>query len=995
MRRKRNYALVAALVVLAAAVTWVVRSRHRAELASEVAWLAGSRVYDVVPVAYRQPGAEITFDGEWDLAEAKREMRSDKLDVGGLTWRRVRMPNTIQHALFEVGAVPNPWYSDNWKKLQWIAERDWYLRRRFRIPEEWSGHQIRLTFDGMDYLGAVWLDGKFLGIHEGMLGGPTFDVSRTAGPGQEHELVVRLVHEKRPGAMLGGGGVGMNAAVMKPCAVDGCWSIWGNKFRSIGLWRSVRLVSSGVAYLEAPYVRTDNLAVNVAHLWAQVMIVNTGSTPFECAVEARIVDLTGGGVVWKNGTKRTCPAGTSFWEGKIELKNPRLWWPNGLGAQPLYRLEFSLLNNGSQLDAISSRFGVRNIEMVRNPFLPDKPRSNLGQPAWLSDLTLLRGKPQPNRWGRADIGPADNLVDDDAQYNSDESYRYLFEVNGRPFYVKGVCWLTSDDLLTLSPQREQWMIQAARASGINLFRLNGANDLFETEQFYNLCDENGILVWQELPFTWTTAQEIPLSVWREQLKRSILRIRQHPALAVYVGGNEFMPYQEFLAPYLGIARELMAAYDNRPFRMSSPGGSDYHAYGTPTMGFDALWGGDPNWYVKLYDEGANFISEWSYWAYANMSLFKRIAPSQELGAGPVGLDAKKFLAAHPTIHDHTDLGEVDSLIQLVHNKASWYGDLAKADLAQFVEYSQMAQADVYGYVFEHWRSQFPYKGGEALWTYNSHAPASYWNYIDWFGQPQMAYYSTKRADEPVHVMANVHSLTWAPGDTFQASVYSVNDGTQEIQGARIAARILDGKMKPLVVKDWVVSVPPNGVRSEIREVTLPIPPETPPSYLFLELTLTSASGQRLSRGAYWIRVVNLPTDPTARSKQLAGPDLLVSSGPWLKPQIEGTPTEISAEVVACGRVGPEARLELVLRNTGANPAYPVRLAIVPEVYSTIWSDNYFWLDPGESVKLQATIRVDMAGLDPLLNPKVAEVSDLALEVSAWNARGKTLSLKKP
>jgi beta-mannosidase len=489
--------------------------------------------------------------------------------------------------------------------------------------------------------------------------------------------------------------------------------------------------------------------------------------------------------------------------------------------------------------------------------------------------------------------------------------------------------------------------------------------------------------------------EIPLSVWREQLKRTILRLRQHPSLAVYTGGNEFMPYQEFLAPYLGIARELVAGYDNRPFRMSSPGGSDSHAYGTPTMDGGALWGGDPNWYVKLYAEDTNFISEWSYWTYANMSLFKRITPREELGAGSVGYDAKKFLAAHPTIHDHADGVEIDSAAPVVHNKASWYGDLAKADLEQLVEYSQMAQADVYGYVFEHWRSQFPYKGGEVLWTYNSHAPDSYWNIMDWFGQPQIAYYSTKRADEPAHVMANVHFFTWAPGDTFRASVYGVNDGTLEIKDARIEARILDWKMRQLAVKNWATTIPPNGVRSEARELTLPIPAETPPSYLFLELTMTGASAQRLSRRAYWIRVVELPVDPAARSKQLALAYPAAKAGPWLKPQIEGSPTEIGAELVGLKTVGPEAHLKIVLKNTGRNPAYPVRLSVTPDVYSTIWSDNYFWLDAGESVSLEATIRLDMAGLDPLLNPKVADVSDLALEVSAWNARGINLSLKKP
>ena len=576
--------------------------------------------------------------------------------------------------------------------------------------------------------------------------------------------------------------------------------------------------------------------------------------------------------------------------------------------------------------------------------------------------------------------------------NADESYRFLFLVNGRPMYVKGVAWLTSDDLLTLTPQREAWMIHGARDAGINLFRLNGGNDLFETEQFYNLCDENGILVWQEVPVTWAGKMSVPLATWREQLKQSVLRIRQHPSLAIYVGGNEFQPYRQPLAPYLGIAREIFAAYDDRPFRMSSPGGGTYHAYGTPERGFKDLWPGDPNGYVSLYDEAVNFVSEWSYWAYGNMSQFKRIAPKQELAGGPVGYDAKKFLETHPTIHEHTDWGEVDMLAQMVHNKSSWFGDLGKASLEDFIEYSQMAQAEVYGYVFEHWRSQFPYKGGEILWTYNLHGPGSSWQIIDWFGQPHIAYYAIKRANEPLHVMANTHSLTWGPGDTFHALVYAVNDASEGLPGTRITARLLDRAMNLVVRKDWTVNVPGGGSRSETEELSRQIPEHTPESYFFLLVTAADVGGRPLSQQTYSLRVVNLPTDAEARRKRLEGADPLAKTGPWLKPQIETVPTMLSAEIVQLKAAGPELEATVVVKNTGTKPAYPVRLAALPDAYSAVWSDNYFWLDPGDRVEVRARIRTDMTGIDLVSDPKVTTSSDMILEISAWNARALQLKV---
>ena len=104
-----------------------------------------------------------------------------------------------------------------------------------------------------------------------------------------------------------------------------------------------------------------------------------------------------------------------------------------------------------------------------------------------------------------------------------------------------------------------------------------------------------------------------------------------------------------------------------------------------------------------------------------------------------------------------------------------------------------------------------------------------------------------------------------------------------------------------------------------------------------------------------------------------------------KPQIESVPTTITARVVDSKVVDHELRLTVNIKNTGVNPAYPVHLAIDPDAYSVLWSDDYFWLAPGESVTIEGTVRLDMTGLDPMTNPRIATASDLTLFVSAWNA----------
>jgi beta-mannosidase len=893
-------------------------------------------------------GQEIQLRDGWELLGAEDHDPLGQYPSDGL-WTKTTMPGPVQSALMEAGAVPNIWYGDNFKKLQWIQKRDWYLRRKIAIPQSWGESTIRLRFDGMDYLGMVWLDGNYVGSHEGAYGGPTFDITARVVPGKQHELLVRLVHEPHDMQMnFESSSENRNPRVVKPDAQDAESYQWGNRYRTMGLYQPIRLVATGAAYMEAPFVRTDSVEPSSATLWAQAMLTNTEKSTFDGVVEARIVEFSTRKVVWQEKSRQKVPSGNSFWEREIELSNPKLWWPAGLGEQPLYWLELRLFKDEKQLDFISSRFGVRTLEMKRNPLSPDSPR---GTP---SDRTL-----------------------------EDESYKYLWVVNGRSFYAKGACWMTSDDVLTLSKEREEWMIRAAKHSGFNFLRLNGGTSIFETEQFYNLCDEHGLLVWQEVPLNWADAPgTTPIAVWREQLTQSVLRMRQHPSTAIYVGGNEFDPFADGIEPLIGLIREVFAGYDSgRAFRMNSPVGGDYHAYDPQEM-----YTGDENWYHKIYDRGHNFISEWSFSSFANMSLLKRIIPESELALKPVGYDVESFKRRFPTIRDRS--AEPWYTFVKSWQKASWYSDLGKADLNELIDSSQMGYEHNIACVLEHWRAQFPYTGGEALWTYNSLGPiCNSWHLIDWFGQPQIPFYAARRANEPIHIMADTGFFSWGPGDTFKASVFALNDGERAVSDHRIQARIFDRDLHVLHEEHWLSELPANNRASQARDVTWPIPANTPEGYLFLELSLNDTRGALVSRRVYWLRIVQMLADPEARKRWQSAPvaELTTQTGPWLKPQLEATRSSLQAAAKLENKSQKEAELSLTVTNSGQVPAYPVRVEVLPDSYSVLWSDNFFWLAHGETATLRGTVRLDMGGLDPVMKPPVASPSDIRLRVSAWNA----------
>ena len=150
--------------------------------------------------------------------------------------------------------------------------------------------------------------------------------------------------------------------------------------------------------------------------------------------------------------------------------------------------------------------------------------------------------------------------------------------------------------------------------------------------------------------------------------------------------------------------------------------------------------------------------------------------------GLSGSDSAQFKQSHPLIHNR--VAEADRATPMVHCKASLYGNLAEADVPALVDYSQMAMATSMG-VFSRGGSHPVSLQGRAncTWTYNSHGPVSSWNVIDWFGQPLMAYYSTKRADEPAHVMADTGFFTWGPGNTLRPSIFALNNAQQPLASA--------------------------------------------------------------------------------------------------------------------------------------------------------------------------------------------------------------------
>jgi beta-mannosidase len=137
---------------------------------------------------------------------------------------------------------------------------------------------------------------------------------------------------------------------------------------------------------------------------------------------------------------------------------------------------------------------------------------------------------------------------------------------------------------------------------------------------------------------------------------------------------------------------------------------------------------------------------------------------------------------------------------------------------------------------------------------------------------------------------------------------------------------------------------------------------------------------------YWLRILKALADPEARKRWQAGPvpENVTQTGPWLKPQVQATSTSLRGTAKFENESPKETSVSITVTNEGKVPAYPLRIELEPDTYSTLWEDNYFWLAPGETITIQGTVRLDMSGLDAITNPPVAKTRDLVVRVSAWN-----------
>lgn len=425
----------------------------------------------------------------WQLKQRTSSVSLDEDFRSGEGWSSATVPGTVQQDLLTQGRIPDPYFGLNEREVQWVGEADWLYRLNFTAGEALRlQEQVELHFGGLDTLCSMWLNGEELLRSENMFVPRTVDIKGHLLDGENalhllFETVLDTGHvlEARHGRRAAWNGDKSRVYIRKAQYHYG-WD-WGPVILTAGPWQPVTLrgFQARIEDVHVPSEVTPDL--QAAYVPVQVTLVGTVNG---LEVEAELLGPNGEVL-----GRQTAPAHHRT-DLAFELDRPQLWYPNGQGDHPLYSVRVTLQRSGQTLDGRTQRIGLRRLRVVQE---------------------RVEGEPGTS---------------------------FTFEVNNQPLFIGGANWIPDDTLLNrIDGERYRERLTQARDANMNMIRVWGGG-IYEADVFYDLCDELGLLVWQDFMFAcgmYPAYPEFQANV-REEAEVAVRRLRNHPSLALWAGNNE-------------------------------------------------------------------------------------------------------------------------------------------------------------------------------------------------------------------------------------------------------------------------------------------------------------------------------------------------------------------------------------------------------------------------------------------------------------------------
>ena len=819
------------------------------------------------------------------------------VDVSG--WHQISVPNTVVGALVEIGHFPNPYFGMNLRK---IPGTTYPIGQRFTLlpmpnnspfkPSWWYRKEFDLPASSSGKNHWLHFDGINYRANIWLNGRRIAAATDVVGVFRRYQFDV-TAQVRATGANV----LAVEVMAPEPHDLSIMWVDWNPTpaDKNMGLWGPVYLTESGPLALRNLHVvpTVDVETLDRATLTVSTEVWNATGAAVTGTVRGTIDDITFAQTVSLSPRERKTVTFTPDQVKELNISKPRLWWPYRLGAQNLYTLALTADVEGRESDRQQVRFGIQQMT---------------------SELT-------------------------------DKGHR-LFKVNGKRILVRGGGWASDMLLREASTERLRAEQRYTREMGLNTIRLEGK---LETDEFYDLADEYGILVmpgwcccdqWE----LWDKWDAEDYRVGPASLRDQILRLRNHPSVLAWFNGSDFPPPAKVEKSYLDVLKELrwskpiLSNATDAPGPVSGPSGVKMRGpydYVPPSYWLTDTKNGGAFGFATEMGPGA---------AVPPIESLRTMLPADRLWP------MNEFWMFHAGGDEFKDLKLFTQALEARYGKATTAEDYARK--AQALAYEgQRAMFEAFG------RNKYE-ATGVIQWMLNNAWPSMIWHLYDYYLRPGGGYFGTKQACEPLHVQYSYDD----------GSVAVVNDRQEAVNGLSVTAKVLDLNLREQFSKTQTIDVPADGVTRAFI-----IPPQTgPPTTYFVRLTLTDSKSAQVSTNFYWLSTSQDELDwagtkwyytPTKRHADLTALSRLPATS------LAVTTQPSTAEV-------EDARV-VVVENTGSALAFQIHLKLIDaesgdELLPVFWDANYFELLPGE----KRTIRVTY--------PRQSTARPLTVEAEAWN-----------
>lgn len=667
----------------------------------------------------------ISLNGIWKLNHKKKSINIT-----------AQVPGSVFGALIENNIIEDPFYGNNEHKMSWVYKSDWCYETKFDVKSNFLEHStILLRFHGIDTIAGIYLNGELLGNTENMFRTYDFEVkNRLKVNSNELKVLIRSPTKKAREEIK----KYKNRLVTSIMALPGApylrksqysfgWD-WGPKLPDIGIWQSVELIGFENLRITSIYpiqtIKYKDPRI-IKNLKESSFIAE--SVKLDVKIEVDSITENIGNLNYTIRVElKTQEKDTYYNEVYLKEKNqiveltldePHLWWTHELGVPYLYDLTVTILNDGAIIDKKTQKLGIRDIQLIRTP----------------------------DKWGET----------------------FYFTLNNVPIFAKGANWIPIDSFIPRGKKLGLYRknLKCAKIANMNMIRVWGGG-IYEDDLFYDLCDEFGMLVWQDFPFACAVYphHEEFIENFKKEAIQNIKRLRHHPSLALWCGNNEIEQLwkalllitnindpdtilrfkNSYIDLFERILPELVNEYDlTRPYWPSSPSNGgirdqiEYIDSNSPNKGdshFWKVWHGGANFssYRKF---NSRFMSEYGFESFPSLKTIATFCPPEQ------------FDFYSPIMNNHQKNSAGNKKIKRYMKRRFTIPE----KFEQQIVLSQITQAEAIEYGVEHWRrnrNDF-HCMGSLYWQLNDCWPVASWSSLDYFVRWKALHYFAKRFYQPI------------------------------------------------------------------------------------------------------------------------------------------------------------------------------------------------------------------------------------------------------